>query len=279
MLSRLVVDEPHFRSDARRETREINRGIFEKVMLPEGWKKEIDETVKQAEARIIVERHAEDRKLERDRLTTAIATPLNSLRDHFQAYIENQDRYESGKRRREIATIAGLLVTAAFTIALVIVGGLQTYAFVASERAFVAPTATNFTNGFVVGENPLQMWIAMRNGGKSVATIEELVVAITHELPPKPEYHTAQKIAFPPILAQDTMRRSVGFVTGWPQPIIDKIASGELKFYIFGVIRYRDDFSWLVPRETGFCFRYIPGSVSGPHVFDTCREPQYTYTR
>ena len=59
-------------------------------------------------------------------------------------------------------------------------GGLQTYAFIASERAFVSPTATNFTNGFVVGENPLQMWIAMRNGGKSVATIEELVGAITH---------------------------------------------------------------------------------------------------
>ena len=244
-------------------------------MLPTEWRKEIqecsDDTVKRAE---------ESRKRDQDAQTYAIVTPLDSLRDHFRTYIDKQDRYEAGKRRREIKTIIGLFVTAAFTIGLVIVGSLQTYAFIASERAFVSPTATNFTNGFVVGEDPLQMWIAMRNGGKSVAAIEQLVVAITHELPPKPEYYTAQKIAFPPIIAQDTIRRGLGFKTGWPQPIIDEIAGGDRKFYIFGVIRYRDDFSWLFGRrETGFCYRYVPGPVGGPHAFDTCREPQYTYTR
>jgi hypothetical protein len=138
-------------------------------MMPPEWKKEIqqcnDETAKRAE---------ESRKRDQGEQTAAIARPLYSLRDHLDAYIQKQDRYESGKRCREIATIVGLFITAAFTIALATIGALQTYAFIASERAFVGPTATNLTNGFVVGEKFLPMWIDMRNGGKSVANIEEI---------------------------------------------------------------------------------------------------------
>jgi hypothetical protein len=243
-------------------------------MLPSEWKKEIQESHEKTQ-----QRSDEGRKREQDHQTVTITAPLHSLRNHFKAYIKKQDCYEQGKRRREITTIYGLFITAAFTLVVAVVGGLQTYTFIISERAFVAPEATNFTNGMVVRENPLHMWIDMHNGGKSAATIKELVVTIAHELQPKPEYFTAQKIAFPPILPGGTIRRDLAFVSEWPQETIDKLTSGALKFYIYGVIRYRDDFSWFGLKETGFCFRYVPGPQSGPYVFATCYERPYSYTR
>jgi len=76
------------------------------------------------------------------------------------------------------------------------------------------------------------MFIDMRNSGKSTATIEELSLSITHELPPEPQYYEAQKIAFAPIVAGGTSRRTLRFITEWPQETIDKVISGSLKFYM-----------------------------------------------
>jgi hypothetical protein len=72
-------------------------------MLPEAWKKEIDTSIQDT-----TKRNDENRERQQHEENTAIATPLNSLRDQFVTYIEKQDRGEDGKRRREIATIIGL---------------------------------------------------------------------------------------------------------------------------------------------------------------------------
>jgi len=242
-------------------------------MLPPEWKKEIEETVDKAQRR-----SDENRERAKNEQVAAITTPINSFRNHLKAYIKKQDAYEQGKRRREIATIAGLALTAFFTLGLATVGIAQVYTFIVSERAFVVPVETNFTNGPIVGENPLQMWIALKNKGKSISSIDVLEVAITHELAPEPRYLGAQKIAYPPIASGERFERPLEFVTGWPQSTIDQLTHGALDLFLYGRVKYRDDFSWFGPRVNGFCFQYRPGPASGPHVFEPCRQTAYTYS-
>jgi len=242
--------------------------------MPSEWKQEIqecnDETAKRAQ---------EYWKSDQDKQAAAIAAPLNSLLTILTAYIRKQDRYEKGKRSREITTIAGLFFTAAFTLCLAVVGIAQVYSFIVSERAFVVPVDTNFTNGLIAKENPLQVWIALKNKGKSIGSIDVLEVAITHELSTEPKYLGAQKIAYPPIASGERFERPLEFDTGWPQQTIDQLTHGVLDFFVFGRVKYRDDFSWFGPRVNGFCFKYLPGPISGPHVFEPCRQTAYTYSK
>lgn len=233
-------------------------------MLPTEWKKEIEEIIENA-------------KNEQD---AAIAVPLYSLRNHLKAYIKKQDMYEKGKRRREIATISGLFVTALFTVCLAGVGIAQVDTFIVSERAFIVPVEVNFTNGLVVKENPLEMWVALKNKGKSIASIDVLEVAIAHELPPEPKYLGAQRVAYPPIAPGERFERPLEFVTGWSQQTIDMLTQGVMSLYLYGRVRYRDDFSWFDPRTNGFCFKYYAhGSADSPHVFEPCKETAYTYSQ
>jgi hypothetical protein len=242
-------------------------------MLPVEWKKEIQKCIDDAQRT-----SDESRKSEQTEQTTAIAAPLESLRKHFKAYVEKQDRYEKGKRRREMTTITGLFVTAFLTLCLACTGIAQVYSFIVSERAFVVPVQTNFTNGLVVRENPLEMWMALKNKGKSIASIDGLEVAITHKLPVIPQYYGAQKVAYPPIAPGDTFERPLEFVTGWSQETINQLTGGAIDLFIYGRVKYRDDFSWFGPRTNGFCFKYRRGPISGPHVFEICHETAYTYS-
>jgi hypothetical protein len=245
-------------------------------MLPTDWKKEIESAVDEAQ-----KRSDENRERAEYEQQATIAAPLNSLRNHLKAYIKKQDRYEKGKRCREMATIIGLGFTAVFTLGLATVGIAQVYTFIVSERAFIVPIETNFTNGLVVNENPLEMWIALKNKGKSIGSIDVLEVAITHKLSAEPTYLGAQKIAYPPIGPGERFERPMEFVTGWPQQTIDKLTHRVLDLFLFGRVRYRDDFSWFGPRVNGFCFKYVfmPSAEGGPHFFEPCRQTAYTYSQ
>src|SRR5437899_850224 len=78
--------------------------------------------------------------------------------------------------------VYNLSPTDKFTAVLCVVGGLQYWAFVKSERAFVAPASTDFGIKDTVGVKLLPMYLELRNSGKSTATIKELSAAISHEL-------------------------------------------------------------------------------------------------
>jgi hypothetical protein len=170
-------------------------------------------------------------------------------------------------------------LVALFTFVLCVVAGIQAWAFIQSERAFLSPSETNFVNWpLVERENPLLMYLDVRNSGKSTATIEELSLAIAHEIPAIPSYGGGTKIAFAPIVQGGTSRRTVGFETGWGGETINKINSGELKFYIFGRIKYWDDFSFGFwgPKETRFCFMYVVSKNTNRSIFQTCPDRAYT---
>jgi len=124
------------------------------------------------------------------------------------------------------------------------------------------------------------MYLDVRNSGKSTATTEELSVAITHGIAPTPQYSGGTKVAFAPIVPGSIARRTVGFEIGWGNETIEKITSGALKFYIFGLIKYRDDFSFdfMRRKETGFCFMYVVSKSSSHSIFQTCPERAYTFS-
>ena len=110
-------------------------------MLPETWKKEIGNSIEQA-----AQRQAENRKREVYEHDAAIAAPLNSLRDQFDSYKEQQNRSEEGKRRREIATIVGLFLTAALALGRGVVLILQWRALSSTDEkppAILPPHLSN----------------------------------------------------------------------------------------------------------------------------------------
>jgi hypothetical protein len=176
------------------------------------------------------------------------------------------------------------------TLILCIVGVFQVWAFIQSERAFVAVSAADFAASKIWGVKFLPMSVTLNNGGKSTAEIEDIAAAIAHELRPIPWYGEAAKFAFPPITPGGTNTRVLRFdnggETGWPENIPDEIRTGKRRFYIYALVKYRDDFSWSIfaPKETGFCFAYIPESGLSPQggslpSFQTCPEKAYTYAK
>jgi hypothetical protein len=164
-----------------------------------------------------------------------------------------------------------------FAGCLVVLSALQAGNFIATERAFVAPSSTDFAVQETVGVKQLPMLLELRNSGKNTATIEELTAGITHQLPPEPIYFEAQKFAFAPIIPGGSTKRILPFETNWGEATANGVKTGSLPFYIFGRIRYSDSFSWIMGfKETGFCFIHTPGSPIAP--FETCLERAFTYT-
>lgn len=170
-----------------------------------------------------------------------------------------------------------------FTLLLVILAGIQTCAFVSSERASVVPVEANFTREPVAHDKTVSITLKMKNGGKSTAIMEVVEAFIAHAIPPEPQYSgQGGPFATAPILPNDLVERPFPFRTEWGQDYIDRLHADDLPLYFFGLIRYRDEFSnlWFFGgvRETGFCFFYRQkGGVREP-VFETCQERSYTYT-
>lgn len=172
---------------------------------------------------------------------------------------------------------------ARFTFILCIVGLIQGWTLISSERSFVFPDRVEFPdklNGS--GDTPrISLVISIKNSGKSPAKIETLVASVTHKLDPNPEYDSdRERYAFSPIPAGVAIEQNFGFGV-WPRPTMLKVKSGEMPFYIFGRIEYSDGSISIMPnRVSQFCFRYIAEQpeISGPR-FSNCREPPYTYTK
>lgn len=167
-----------------------------------------------------------------------------------------------------------------FTAVLCAIGVFQVYAFIQSERAFVYPTAAEFSPPLVVPGPAFQgINIEMKNAGKSVAETDFIYAVITHELSPSPQYGIGasgqqQILAFGPLPGGTSRHRIFRFETGWGDSTTNGMKNGSIRLYLYGFITCRDGFSYFGPKQHGFCFVYVP-SRSG---FETCSERAYTYT-
>lgn len=96
-------------------------------MLPEDWKKEIDQTVSEAKSAYT---DAQDRSAEQNR---EIATRIEALTCQLKRYNSKQESDEPRKRSRERWTIGGLIATAVFTFAL---AGFSAWQVCETRRAY-----------------------------------------------------------------------------------------------------------------------------------------------
>jgi hypothetical protein len=95
---------------------------------------------------------------------------------------------------------------AAFTSCLAIVGSIQAYAFIQSERAFLVPISAHFEGFAPSADKQLQLWLEIKNSGHSTARIENLNVSyFADKLPMTPEYNKDSSIAFAPIIGGGTI--------------------------------------------------------------------------
>jgi hypothetical protein len=69
-----------------------------------------------------------------------------------------------------------------------------------------------------------------------------------------------------------------GHLAALPADAVDAIKTGKIAYYIYGFIRYDDDFSLFGSRQTGYCFVYNPDGNNNSR-FNVCRERSYTYAR
>ena len=162
-----------------------------------------------------------------------------------------------------------------------LVGALQTWAFVVSERAFL--TVGNFTVSSIAPDVPLAAVFSLKNTGKSVGSIIDLNIAFSKSLAPKPDYSTALSgLYIGPILPgaeNPQIYRPNNNAPLWKltQTEIDDIKSAKQQLFIYGFMRYADDFWLFGTKVTGFCYLLNP---STPGIaFEACNNPAYTYAR
>ena len=150
-------------------------------------------------------------------------------------------------------------------------------------------------------KTPDDFFIMLKNGGRSVAVIDEMYVQALYMvskkiLPDEPNYFGAsvQDLVTPPIFPSDTkiVAIHVGdkIVPGpegrlsniTPEERLNRVKSGDIPFNIYGFVKYRTGID-ADPRQrmSGFCYTYVPlpyrGGI-GPQ-FTTCDKPKYTYAR
>ena len=172
-----------------------------------------------------------------------------------------------------------------FTGVLCVVGALQWWAFVQSERAFVFPSNVAFVDSLdsILIVMPLDLKIELENSGRSPASIYKLTLAITiDELPPEPPDYTHgidhAQFAFPPIPVNQKISQVMSFPF-WETKIARAVGSGDKNFFVIGRIDYGDDY-WIWPnRRSDFCFRYIADRLNhSKSHFRVCTNPKYTKT-
>ena len=112
--------------------------------------------------RTIIEGGDETRKRDQN----LVAGPLSALQGQIEGYIQQQEINDRGKRNREIATIAGLFLTAALPLATAAIFFAQLRVsersdrtfertLVASNRAWLAPTLLEFVKSIDDADGPV----------------------------------------------------------------------------------------------------------------------------
>jgi hypothetical protein len=169
-----------------------------------------------------------------------------------------------------------------FTAVLCIVAGFQAWAFVQSERAFVFPSHVEFVEPLATADvQPILLAVDMRNSGRSVAQVSNMVVAVTHELSQTPNYGkgiSQQEVAFPPIPGNEQIRQELNFST-WGIQTMGEVRDGLRPFYFFGKVSYSDDYWLFGGRGSRFCFIYNANKKDpSKAAFRNCPQPQFTGT-
>jgi hypothetical protein len=176
-----------------------------------------------------------------------------------------------------------------FTAILALSTVMQVYAFIESERAFLSIKGGNIEGVRPMGDLPLVLEFQIHNSGRSSAFIDSMNATAqigTDDLPEYPAYSAGGRSAVrgPVIAGGDYQAKfSPKGTDGKPYIIsdaaIEQINIGIMKLYVFGYIRYRDEYSKFGVREVGYCFLFNPRNDATRTVFDDCGYPNYIYAK
>ena len=144
---------------------------------------------------------------------------------------------------------------AAFTGLLTFVTGVQVWAFIQSERAFISPASMTFRPP-VAPEKIAVFDMKIGNSGNSTANIKHHVYNVAEALPETPAYPDWGDITLSPVVGGGSIQFQIKV-----GPIPDgafKFLSGNAPFFIYGRIDYEDEFSVIAYKHSGWCFSFDP---------------------
>ena len=169
-----------------------------------------------------------------------------------------------------------------FTIVLAIVAVLQFLAFVQSERALLSLAGLEIVGGVPKAGDPLvHVLVRFTNSGRAAAAAGHFALGIHFEaLPPKPEYNDLPERGSQPVPAGGGTEfySTVTLTRALTQDEIDKIKLGTTRMSIFGYIKYSDPFFFFGGMTNGFCSTYVPPPAGEAKFYNSCPEPNYTYS-
>jgi hypothetical protein len=173
-----------------------------------------------------------------------------------------------------------------FTGVLAIVGVVQSWAFIQSERAALYVNVEAIIPNPIVADKPITVAITVFNKGRSQAFITDGRAELGfyyYDIPDKP---TFKKPIYPlngPIPSDKGYRHwQIGpsDVLNWAQ--VEEIEIGRTKVAVFGYVTYVDDFTMFGPRSVGFCGIYDSKPEQQKNIlpvppFSECGKPAYVY--
>jgi hypothetical protein len=168
-----------------------------------------------------------------------------------------------------------------FTLVLMIFTGIQVWAFVASERAFVGLTGIGSTT--LVPLIPVVLNIRIRNAGRGVAFVIDSNTTLwlrDAPLPTTPEYNRQNansRLNGSLPAGSDYNAKFWPFSDGgvpftFTQQQIEAINTGRMLLYVYGYVTYRDEFSYIFgSRTSGYCVVFDPhADNAGGGQFNNC---------
>jgi hypothetical protein len=171
-------------------------------------------------------------------------------------------------------------VVGLFTASLAVVAGLQFWAFVQTERAFLSVVSLTIDGGLPeIGNQSVRVFFQVKNSGRSTGFPSRSVLVMGFgPRPSKPVYGDEPQVAALPVPAADVANDQDVIVLSRPLSTADVegVKSGSIRMSVFGYISYSDTFWFFGNRTTGFCFNYTP-LPTGASQFETCPERDYTY--
>ena len=169
-----------------------------------------------------------------------------------------------------------------FTASLAVVAGLQFWAFVQTERAFLSVVNLAIDGGLPgIGNQSVRVFFQIKNSGRSTGFPDRSVLAMRFgPLPSKPVYGVEPQLAALPVPVDGIAINHDMVILGGPlsKADVEGVKAGTIRMSLFGYISYSDTFWFFGNRTTAFCFNYTPMPMPpGASQFDTCPERGYTY--
>jgi hypothetical protein len=169
-----------------------------------------------------------------------------------------------------------------FSGLLVIVGFLQCWIYVVSDRAYLSLIGIALSSPPTIGTR-IVVRLNVQNVGHATAFVSDANVTAdftVNPLPDRPVYSPGAKVLpiIGPIVAGATFYGTVRPLDIQGHPFVWK--GPPAKFYIYGFVQYDDGFAvfhlWR-KRVLGFCGRYEPSDNPSVGDFATCEEAHYRY--